>query len=117
MSKSDIDVADKESKLIEDEEVYEHRVKECKQGLKGVLVGMAKVVNKPVHEGEDLNANLSTFLTELLSLNASKESHDELMEKLPMARNCQCTEIIRVNPEIFTSVRKISRRDVRLQKE
>ena len=55
MSESDIESIAKESEQAEDEDVYEPLSKKCKQELKGVLAGMAKVVNKPLHNGENLN--------------------------------------------------------------
>ena len=78
---------------------------------------MAKVVNKPLHNRENLNADLSMLLTDLLCQTASKESCDKLVEKYPDPGNCQCLEVFRVNPEIFNSVRNdIKIDDVMLQK-
>ena len=117
MSESDIESIAKESEEAEDKDVYEPPSKKCKQGLKGVLAGMVKVVNKPLHNGENLNEDLSVLLTDLLCKGASKESRDELIEKYPTPGNCQRLEVIRVNPEIFNSVRKdVKTDDVILQK-
>ena len=117
MSESDMESVAKESEQAEDEDVHEPPVKKCKLELKGVLAGMAKVVNKPLHNGENLNADLSLLLTDLLCQGASKESRDELVEKYPTPGNCQRLEVVRVNPEIFNSVRKdVKTDDVMLQK-
>lgn len=99
------------------EEAKEPPAKKSKLELKGVLADMAKVVNKPLCGGEDLNEDLAKLLTELLSQGASKESRDDLIEKLPTPANCQRLEVVRVNPEIFNSVKKeIKTDDVMLQK-
>ena len=117
MSESDIESIAKESEEAEDEDVYEPPWKKCKQGLKGVLAGMAKVVNKLLHNRENLNEDLSVLLTDLLYKGASKESRDELIETYPTPGKCQHLEVVRVDPEIFNSVRKdIKTDDVMLQK-
>ena len=117
MSESDIESIAKESEQAEDEDVYEPPSKECKQELKGVLAGMAKVVNMPLHNGENLNEDLSVLLTDMLCKGVSKESRDELIEKDPTPGSCQRLEVVRVNPEIFNSVRKdVKKDDVMLQK-
>jgi len=72
---------------------------------------MAKVVNKLLHNGENLNADLSIFLTDLLCQGVSKKSCDELFEKYPTMGNCQSLEVVRVNPEIFNSVQKYVKTD------
>ena len=46
-----------------------------------VLAGMAKVVNKPQQDGEDLAPELSELVKQLLSKAMSKEARDELMDK------------------------------------
>ena len=116
MSESDIESIAKESEEAEDD-VYEPPSKKCKQELKGVLAGMAKVVNRPLHNGENLNEDLSVLLTDLLCKGASKESRDELIEKYPTPGNCQRLEVVGVNPEIFNSVQKdVKTDDVMLQK-
>ena len=92
-------------KKTEDEDVHEPPAKKCELELKRALAGMANVVNKPLHNGENLNADLSILLT-VLCQGASKESSDELVEKCPTPGNCQRLEVVRVNPEIFSSVRK-----------
>ena len=84
-----------------------------------VLAGMAKVVNKPQQEknGEDLAPELSELVKQLLSKGMSKEARDELMDKFPTPGNCNRLEVVRVNPEIFNSVRKeVKTEDVMLQK-
>ena len=106
MSESDIESIAKESEQAEDEDVHKPPSKNCKQELKRVLAGMAKVVNKPLHNGENLNEDLSVLLTDQLCKGASKESRDELIEKYPTPGYCQRLEVVRVNPEIFNSVRK-----------
>ena len=104
-SESDTESVAKESELAEDEAVHEPSAKKCKQELKGVLAGMAKVVNRPLHNGENLNVDLSILLTELLNQGASKESRDELIEKFPTPGNCHRLEVVRVNPEISKQMR------------
>ena len=82
-----------------------------------VLAGMAKVVNKPQQDGEDLAPELSELVKQLLSKGMSKEARDELMDKFPTPGNCNRLEVVRVNPEIFNSVRKeVKTEDVMLQK-
>jgi len=66
MSESEIESVAKEYEEAEDEDFHEPPVKKCKLELKGVLAGMANVVNKPLHNGENLNADLSILLTDLL---------------------------------------------------
>ena len=61
MSESDIESIAKESEEAEDEDFYEPPSKKYKQELKGVLAGMTKVVNKPLHNGEILNEDLSVY--------------------------------------------------------
>ena len=36
----------------------------------------------------------------------SKEAHDELLEKLPMPGNCNHIEVVWLNPQMFSSIRK-----------
>ena len=62
--------------------------KKCKLELKGVLAGMPKVVNKPLHNGENFNADLSILITDLLCQGTSKALRDELVEKYPTPGNC-----------------------------
>ena len=82
-----------------------------------VLASMAKVVNKPQQDGEDLAPELSELVKQLLSKGMSKEARDELMDKFPTPGNCNRLEVVRVNPEIFNSVRKeVKTEDVMLQK-
>ena len=82
-----------------------------------VLAGMAKVVNKPQQDGQDLAPELSELVKQLLSKGMSKEARDELMEKFPTPENCNRLEVVRVNTEIFNSVRKeVKTEDVMLQK-
>lgn len=99
-----------------DKATEEPPTKKLKQ-MSTVLAGMAKMVNKPSHDGEDLESDLSELLEELLSKGASKESREELIEKYPTPANCQRLEVVRVNPEIFNSVKKeLKTEDVMLQK-
>ena len=71
-----------------------------------VLAGMAKVVNKPQQDGEDLAPELSELVKQLLSKGRSKEARDELMDKFPTPGYCNRLEVVPVNPEIFNSDRK-----------
>ena len=83
----------------------------------GVLHGMAKVVNKPQRDGEKLDSELSELVKQLLSKGVSKDARDELLDKCPTPGNCTRLEVVRVNPEIFNSVRKeIKTENVMLQK-
>lgn len=101
----------------EEGEIHEPPKKKPKRELIGVLADMAKMVNKPLNNGDDLDSDLSELLTELLSKGASKDSRDDLIDKLPTPGNCQRLEVVRVNPEIFNSVRKeVKTDDVMLQK-
>ena len=78
---------------------------------------MAKVVNKPQQDGENLDSELSELVKQLLSKGVSKDARDELLDKFPTLGNCTRLEVVRVNPEIFNSVRKeIKTEDVILQK-
>ena len=82
-----------------------------------MLAGMAKVVNKPQQDGEDLAPELSELVKQLLSKGMSKEARDELMDKFPTPGNCNGLEVVRVNPEIFNSViKEVKTEDVMLQK-
>ena len=77
---------------------------------------MTKVVNKPLHNGENLIADLSVLLTDLLCQGASKESRDELVDKYPTPGSFQRLEVVRINPRIFNCMRKhVKTDDVMLQ--
>ena len=78
---------------------------------------MAKVVNKPQQDGENLDSELSELVKQLLSKGVSKDARDELLDEFPTPGNCTRLEVVRVNPEIFNSVRKeIKTEAVMLQK-
>lgn len=82
-----------------------------------MLAGMAKVVNIPQQNGENLTPELSELVKQLLSKGMSKDARDELMEKFPTLGNCNRLAVVRVNPEILNSVRKeIKTEDAMLQK-
>ena len=82
-----------------------------------MLAGMAKVVNKPQQNGEDVTPKLAKLVKQLLSKGMRKEARDELMENFPTPSNCNRLEVVRVNPEIFSSVRKeVKTEDVMPQK-
>ena len=82
-----------------------------------MLAGMAKVVNKPQQNGEDVTPKLAKLVKQLLSKGMSKDARDELMEKFPTPSNCNRLEVVRVNPEIFSSVREeVKTEDVMPQK-
>ena len=68
--------------------------------------GMAKVVHKPQQNGEDVTLELAELVKQLLSKGMSKKARDELMKKIPSPGNCNRLEVVRVNPEIFSSGRK-----------
>ena len=77
---------------------------------------MAKVVNKP-QDSEYLDSELSQLVKELLSKGMNREARDDLIDKFPTPSNCNRLDIVRVNPEIFNSVREeIKTDDVMLQK-
>ena len=81
-----------------------------------MLAGMAKVVNKPQQNGEDVTPKLAKLVKQLLSKGMSKEARDEFMEKFPAPSNCNPLEVVRVNPKIFSSVRKEVNTNVMPQK-
>ena len=67
--------------------------------------------------GEDVTPELAELVKQMLSKGMSKEARDELMEKFPTPGNCRRLEVVLVNPEIFSSVRKEEKtEDVMLQK-
>ena len=70
-----------------------------------MLAGMAKTVHKPQQNGEDVTLELAEFRVRV-SKGMSKEARDELMKKIPTRCNCNRLEVVRVNPEIFSSGRK-----------
>ena len=72
----------------------------------GVLNSMAKVVNKPQQDGENLDTELSELVKQLLSKGVSKDARDELLDKFPTPGNCTRLQVVRVNPEIFKSVKR-----------
>ena len=82
-----------------------------------MLAGVAKVVNKPQQNGEDVTPKLTELVKQLLSKGMRKKARDELMEKFPTPGNCNHLGVVRVNPEIFSSVRKeVKTEDLILQK-
>ena len=48
-----------------------------------MLNSMAKVVNKPQQDGENLDSKLSELVKQLLSKGVSKDARDELLDKFP----------------------------------
>ena len=82
-----------------------------------MVAGMAKVVNRPQQDEEDLAPELSELVKQLLSKGMSKEARDELIDKFPTPGNCNRLEVVRVNSEIFNSVREeMKTEDVMLHK-
>ena len=61
--------------------------------MAGLLTSMAKAINLPQNDGQELD-------TELRS-----KACDELTAKFSTPGNCQHLEVARVNPEIFKSVK------------
>ena len=101
----------------DDADVLEEPPKKKAKGDSSVLAVMAKMVNKPQQDGEDLTPELSELVKQLLSKGTAKEARDEMMDKFPTLGNCNRLEVVRVNPEIFNSVRKeVKTEDVMLQK-
>ena len=106
-----------DNKSAEEGEIREPPKKKPKKELTGVLADMAKMVNEPLQNGEDLDSDLSDLLTELLSKGAGKDQREELINKLPTPGNCKRLDVVRVNTEIFNNVSKdVKTEDVMLQK-
>ena len=61
-----------------------------------LLAGMAKVVNKPQQNGEDVTPKLAELVKQLrmLTKDLSKEACDELMEQFPTPGNCNRLEAV-----------------------
>ena len=74
--------------------------KKAKKGS-GVLNSMAKVVNKPQQDRENLDSELPDLVKQLLSKGVSKDAMDELLDKFPTPGTCTRLEAVRVHPEIF----------------
>ena len=85
----DVNESEKELDSMSTSDPLEEPPKKKARKESSVLAGMAKVVNKPQQDGEDLALELSEFVKQLLSKGMSKESRDELMNKFPTPGNCK----------------------------
>ena len=86
-----------ESELVQTDDVSDTLGEPPKKKPKeesSVLAGMAKVVNKPQQDGEDLAPELSELVKQLFSKGMSKEARDELMDKFPTPGNCNRLEVV-----------------------
>ena len=109
MSESDIKSVAKD--------IHEPPTKQWEQEIKGVIAGMAKVVNKFLHNGENHNADRFLWLTNLLCNGASKEFRGELVENTQPRETANALKSFYVNPDIFNSVRKdVKTNEVVIQK-
>ena len=96
--------AESDPSSADDADVLEEPPKKKAKGDSSVLAVIAKMVNKPQQDGEDLTPELSELVKQLLSKGTTKEARDEMMDKFP-------------TPEIFNSIRKeVKTKDVMLQK-
>ena len=64
-----------------DADVLEEPPKKKAKEDSTLLDGMAKMVNKPQQDGEDLTPELSELVKQLLSKGTTKEARDEMMDR------------------------------------
>ena len=103
---SEIDLSDQSADTIEPPNKRRKETETNEHGVSDVIADMAKSVKKANEMGPELHSELSEVVTNLLSFGMDKDAYDKVSNKYLTPKNCPRLEVVRVNPEIFTKVKK-----------